>query len=173
MSLNLGQHHISVEIFTTVSGEEISIPKYHFVFNKWTKPDLLDNYNGKTILAHNNEPLFAELIILRLLEDNGFKGVWVDTYRNKFWNKLPCLSKPILPDNKLKEVYDNIYQIKGGRKAGCFDVIAYNEKEFVFIELKRKQKDKIRHSQIEWLEAGLNLGYDNERFIIAEWEIKE
>ena len=168
---NLGQNSISTEILTTEKGNKIYLDKYQFTFKEWTKSHSFDTYNGKTILELNNEPLFAELLVLRLLENKGFKGAWVDSFRNKFWQSLPQFSTPTLIDKNLQEIYDKIYEAKGGRKAGCFDVIVYNGNEFIFIELKRKGKDKIRLTQIDWLEAALKLDLDKQNFIIAEWDI--
>lgn len=171
-TLNLGQIQITTEKLTTQQGEIICADKYHFVFKEWTKPKNFDTYNGKSILELDSEPLFAELLVLRLLEQQGYKGVWVDTYRNQFWQRLPHFSFPVLVDKKLQKTYDTIYDKKGGRKSGCFDVIAYKDDHFIFIELKRKQKDNIRATQIEWLKAALELGFDKTQFIIAEWDTK-
>ena len=168
---NLGQTAISTESLTTENSEVIQIEKYHFQFNKWKQPHSYDTYGGKLILDHNSEPLFAELVVLRLFEQLGFKGVWVDTYRNKFWQRLPAISFPVIIDSKLQGIYDHIYKTKGGKRSGCFDVMVYKDDQFVFAELKRKQKDSIRNTQVEWLQAGLSLGIDKSNFIICEWEI--
>ena len=152
--------------------DEIILDKYSFIFNPWDENHKYDTYGGKLILNYKNEPLFAELVILRLLEEQGYKGVWVDTYRNKFWQRLPHFSFPVIPDNKILEIYNKIYSIKGGRKSGCFDIIAYDKNEnFIFCELKKSKEDKIRNTQIEWLKAALTLNLKNAYFIIAEWSI--
>lgn len=170
-NLDLGQYAITTETLSTESGEVILLDKYNFVFKAWDDNHNFDTYGGKKILKLDNEPLFAELLILRLLEKQGFKGVWVDTYRNKFWQRLPHLSFPVFLDRKLTEIYEKIYEQKGGRKSGCFDVIAYKDNRFVFVELKKKKEDKIRQSQIEWLKIALNQDLDNPIFFIAEWSL--
>lgn len=153
-------------------GELITLPIYHFVFERWQPEHKYDTYGGKQLLKYNGEPLFAELVILRLLEERGYKGVWVDTYRNKFWQRLPHLSFPVSPDRKWLDVYNKIYQLKGGTKSGCFDVMAYRDNHFVFAELKRQKEDSIRPSQIEWLRAARQAGLENPTFLIAEWSIQ-
>ncbi len=170
MILELGQKNITNEILI-IEDKEVSLLKYNFIFNDWLSINDFDNYNGKKILEYNNEPLFAELLILRLLEIQGYKGVWVDTYKNKFWQRLPHLSFPVLINDKIKERLELIYNQKGGKKSGCFDVVAYKNEEFIFVELKRKNKDKIQSSQMKWLKAGLDLGIKKHNFIIAEWDI--
>ena len=173
MVLDLGQNNISEEILIDDEDNGFLLSKYHFIFSRWHKINSYDNYNGKVILEYNNEPLFAELLILRLLENQGYKGVWVDTYRNKFWQRLPSLSFPVIVDDAINNLLESIYLKKGGKKSGCFDVVAYKDEQFIFIELKRKKKDKIQNSQIHWLKAALDLGIDKSNFIIAEWELKE
>jgi hypothetical protein len=170
--LNLGQQNISKEIFTTNEGNQISLEKYHFVFDEWTKPHNFDTYNRKPLLELDKEPLFAELLFLRLLEKEGYKGVWVDTYRNKFWQRLPHFSFPVIIDKKIEDIYNRIYNLKGGKKSGCFDVIAYRENEFIFAELKRKKKDEIQESQIEWLNTAMKIENNNFKFLLVEWETK-
>jgi hypothetical protein len=167
--LELGQIKVSSETFETQNGKTIHIDKYHFQFESWTSAHSFDTYNQKPLLKLDNEPLFAELLFLRLLEKKGFKGVWVDTYRKKFWQRLPHFSFPVVIDKKLKDLYEKIYNAKGGKRAGCFDVMAYRENEFIFAELKRSKKDEIQETQIEWLDTALNLQLENVKFIIVEW----
>jgi len=169
--LNLGQTSISTDTLISQDGQIFLIDKYNFVFRPWTEKHNFDAYGGKQILKLNNEPLFAELVLLRLLESQGYKGVWVDTYRNKFWQRLPYLSFPVLPDKKLIDTYNEIYKLKGGRKSGCFDIIAYRDNHFVFAELKRRKQDCIRQTQIEWLKTAHTIDLDNPTFIIAEWTL--
>jgi hypothetical protein len=172
-ALNLGQHNITTEVLTTKFGENLSLEKYHFIFNEWTKSNSFDTYNGKPILELDNEPLFAELLFLRILEKEGYKGVWVDTYRNKFWQRLPHFSFPVIIDKTIENIFNEIYNLKGGKKSGCFDVMAYKDDHFIFAELKRKKKDEIQDSQIDWLSAAMKLNSDKNKFIIVEWETKK
>lgn len=167
--MNLSQHSISQAHLVAADGELLTLPKYHFTFEPWPEPHGFETYGGKKLLKYNNEPLFAELLVLRLLEQEGYKGVWVDTYRNKFWQRLPHFGFPVTPNQKLLDAYEQIYQIKGGRRSGCFDVMAYRDDHFVFAELKRQNEDSIRPSQIEWLQAARASRLENPDFIIAEW----
>jgi len=169
--LNLGQTSISTETLFSQDGQNFLLDKYNFIFQPWTEKHDFDTYGGKQILRLDNEALFAELFVLRLLEKQGYKGVWVDTYRNKFWQRLPHFSFPVVPDKKLLDVYDTIYKIKGGRKSGCFDILSYKDDHFVFVELKKKKEDKIRQTQIQWLKAATNMGLEQSTFIIAEWSL--
>ena len=170
--MNLGQKKIQIEILNTEEGNQILVDKYIFDFVAYRNSNELDNYGGKTILDFNGEPVFAELMILKILEKQNFSGVWVDTYRNKFWISLHKQIEKQDVNPKIINIIEEIYKIKSGRKSGCFDVVAINDDdEFIFCELKRGKKDKIRLSQIEWLASAKKLS-EKVKFIIAEWNLK-
>lgn len=159
----------SIEIIRLLSGEEIQIPKATPCFEKWFGETFGDTYGNKTILDYNGEPVFAELAILRIFQDDGWSGVWVDTYRKKYrtgyWNNNHVIELP--PDKQM--LLDNIYKDAGSIK-GCWDVLCWRKKTVVFAESKRLSKDKIRETQVKWLEAALNYGLNKESsFLIVEW----
>lgn len=169
--MNLGQISVTSEQLSFDENSTIVLQKYNFKFEPWSSDHNLHTYGGKAILEYNNEPLFAELVILRLLEKQGFKGAWVDTYSNKFWQRLPHISLPVILDSRLTQIYESIRQANDNRSSGCFDIIAYREEQVFFAELKRRKKDRIRTSQIRWLQAALSAGYQLQDFIICEWDI--
>ena len=169
--MKLGQISKSTQVVSSQDGEQFLLDKYHFIFRPWTEEHSFYTYGGKQILQLDREPLFAELLVLRLLERQGYKGVWVDTYRNQFWQRLPHFSFPVIPDKKILDILNKIYNIKGGRKSGCFDIVAYREDHFVFAELKRQKEDHIRPTQIEWLKAGISAAPKNATFLICEWTL--
>jgi len=74
----------SKEIFQLSCDEIIEISKVKILFEKWIGEPLKDNYGSKTILNFNGEPVFAELAILRILKNDCWNGVWVDTYKRKY-----------------------------------------------------------------------------------------
>lgn len=169
--LDLGQLSVNTETLIAAGKTPLLIDKYHFRFQSWGKPHVLDTYGGKQILQLNNEPLFAELLLLRLLEQQGYKGVWVDTYSNKFWQRLPHFGFPVIPDSELMDLYHKIYACKGGRRSGCFDIMAHKKEHFVFAELKKQKEDRIRPTQVEWLHAAKAVAPQSANFFIAEWEV--
>ncbi|HEX8399953.1 MAG TPA: hypothetical protein VF644_21160 [Pyrinomonadaceae bacterium] len=161
----------SFETIRLFSGEEIQIPKATPCFEKWSCETLADTYGNKTILNFNGEAVFAELAILRIFQKEGWSGVWVDTYRRKYrteyWNSTTVID---LPSDK-KMILDNIYKVAGSIK-GCWDVFCWKEESIIFAESKRLSKDKIRETQIRWLEAALNYGLNKETsFLIVEWHL--
>ena len=80
------------------SGRVIRIPKATPRFRRWTGSTVVDTYGGKAVVDLDGEPLFAELATLRLLQRDGWDGVWIDTFRSfnirYTWSALsqgPCL----------------------------------------------------------------------------------
>lgn len=71
------------------SGRYVSVPACFHSFKLWEGPPIPDTYGGKAVLDCKGEPLFAELVVLRLIQEEGWEGVWIDTYRRKFRHS-PC-----------------------------------------------------------------------------------
>jgi hypothetical protein len=104
------------------------------------------------VLEFEGRPLFAELIVLHLLREQGWSAVWVDSYSGKFrteWRKRsePSIDLPAKP----KMLFDRIAERKQGR-GGCWDVFAWRPDEYLFAEAKGPD-DRIRPSQRAWLGA--------------------
>ncbi len=162
----------SVEVFTFPSNQTVTIPKVNILFNQWTGTVLPDTYNNKPVLNFNGEPVFAELAILRIFQNEGWNGVWVDTYRRKcrigYWG-ADCLVN--LPTDK-QLILEDIYKI-AGIKSGCWDVFCWKDDEVIFAESKRHKKDKIRPNQVQWLEAALKYGLREDSFLMVEWDLLE
>jgi hypothetical protein len=112
--------------------------------------------------------VFAELAILRIFQQAGWEGRWIDSYRGKYrigyWGKnvtkeLPAQQKTIL----------DLIRDKAGCKGGCFDVFCWHDGSVIFVESKWKRHDRIRQTQKRWLETALNIGFSLDSFLIVEW----
>ena len=134
----------------------------------WTGVEIRDSYGNKPVLDFNGNPLFAELFALRIFGENGYSGVWADTYRRTFRTELPEKKEPkiILPEF-IKNELDKINP--EGKMNGTWDLILWKNKEMKFVELKRKGKDKIRQTQIDFMERAIKAGVPIENFEIFEW----
>jgi hypothetical protein len=157
------------EIIVFPNGESISIKKELVSFKPWQGTVLFDTYGNKPVIDFNNEPVFAELAILKKFQSKGWNGVWVDSYRKKFRVGLPGLVDSVPLPEKQKIFFDTIYS-KTKRKGGCWDVFLWKGNKLFFVELKRKKKDTIRSSQIVWLQESLQSGLKPENFLIVEWD---
>ena len=158
------------EELNLLSGRSVVIAKCRYSFKPWVGPVPFDTYGRKVVLDVGG-PVFAELAILRILEKAGWDGVWVDSYRRKFrkcWPDSPrCCCE--LPDPE-QGLFNNIRQLSDWR-GGCFDVFAWKRSDHLFVEAKRRGKDRIRNSQRKWLETALTSGVPLESFLIFEWEL--
>lgn len=149
------------------SGRTVSVCKAKPNFRPWNGPPPIDTSGGKPVLEYEGQPLFAELVILRILQMDGWDGAWVDSYSRRFcvgigqYQSLPADREMLL---------SNIYQT-AGRRGGCFDVFAWRRDSILFAESKWKGHDRIRKSQVRWLSAALDTGLPLESFLVVEWSV--
>jgi len=141
-------------------------------FEAWKgkKPGRPRIWSGKGYLNHKGEPLFAELVILRTLEQEGWEGVWVNNFSRTFQKGLPKVSRVYDLPVKVRKVFEQIENRNGGR-GGCWDVFAWRKGEVMFAEAKRSRRDAIRPKQRAWLQAALEVGIPLSSFIIMEWTL--
>jgi hypothetical protein len=155
---------------TLPSGKSVAIPRCSYRFIQWRGTPILDTYGGKAVLNSADTPVFAELAILSVLQKAGWHGVWVDTYRRKFRRSMPpeCCSLP----SHAQELYDRICRANRGKTSGCFDVFAWKDGNYLFVESKRKSKDSIQKTQKAWVEAALASGIPLDSLLICEWDLE-
>jgi hypothetical protein len=160
----------SYESIELPSGRTISIPKVSVQFELWSGREPKSSYGHKAILRHEGEPAFAELVILRIFQSDGWDGRWIDNFGGKsrvgFWEPNAILPLP----SGQSELLSSIRRLSG-RRGGCFDVFCWHNNRSIFAEAKRKGKDRIRGSQRFWLEAALRSGLEREQFLVVEWTL--
>lgn len=150
----------------SVQERTILIPKFSMRFRKLSTDPAFGN---KPIVEWDGEPLYPELAVARLLKKHGFDAVWIDSYRGKFWDGMS--QERTLPD-AAREAYARILEENGGKRGGFWDVMAWKENEFVFVELKQNTpecKDRISEKQRSWLQAALRAGFVESCFFVCEW----
>lgn len=168
----LKPYKVDGELFSLSSGAEVSIQKYFLHFNEWKGAPIPNTYNGKAVIDWNDEPLFAELAVLRLFQSHGWEGVWVDSYRRKYRTGLPDVTEPIELPEQQKQLIESI-RAKTGRHGGCWDVLVWKDNQLLLIELKRSKKDRIQESQISWLEKSIEFGLNLNNFSFIEWSLRD
>lgn len=149
------------------SGHVASVPKANPQFKAWPDEVPFNRYGNKAVLDFQGKPLFAELVILRLFEEIGWSGVWVDTYRRRFRTGVDECTE--IPAEKLR-LLEKIYATAGA-SSGCFDVFVWREEEIVFAESKRAGRDRIRPSQSRWLDATLRSDIALSSLLVVEWTL--
>jgi hypothetical protein len=162
----------STEKIKLLSEKTVNVPKCRTCFKKWCGRKHVPNYGGKAILNFEGKPLFAELVVLRMLEKKGWHGVWVDSYGRKYRDGMPHVKKPV-PLPLAQEKLLNEIRKKAGCRGGCFDVFAWRGKKRRFLELKRHRKDHIRKTQKRWLAAARRCKIKMSDLLIVEWHIAD
>lgn len=135
-------------------------------FDLWQGPPV-PNYGGKPVFRRKGLPMFPELAIIDLLAEVGWEGVWVDTFGRKFRNGLPTTHPPAELPRERAALFENIRQACGST-GGCWDVFAWRGDNTAFVESKFG-RDRIRRSQITWLESAIDFGIPAESFLIVHW----
>jgi hypothetical protein len=138
------------------------------------------DFGGKELLLVDGRPQFAEVAILRLFEEAGWEGRWVETYpyrKNprfwREWNPQGPQAQVHVPiaEPWVRERLQAIAAANGGYFSGCWDVVAWKDGRLVFAESKRAKRDRMRNTQWRWLEAAMNCGCTVEDFLIVEWAL--
>ena len=143
----------TVERIRLPSGREENLPKATPRFLKWNGEFPWSTYGGKPILSLHGEPWYAEFVILRLLEAEGWDGVWVDhVHRGPFPTRWTPSPVKIFPPTELLDLMDRIYD-RSGKRSGAFDILAWQDDSVLFSEAKHGGKDALRPSQKAWVEA--------------------
>ena len=149
------------------SGKVVPISKASPMFELWTGEPVSDTYGNKPILNINGKPAFAELAILRILQADGWDGVWIDTYRNSYRTEFWPRNSVQLPI-KAEQLLRRIYQTARAR-IGCWDVFCWKGRTYLFAESKRQGRDRFQTTQRLWLEAAINCGLPLASFLVVEW----
>jgi hypothetical protein len=115
-------------------------------------------------------PTFAELLVANRLRAAGWCATWASAYHRRFvetwaWNALePTLSKP-LPAfvlETLEKVAAKRNALVGHPKSifdGMPDVVAWQSSDrLLCLECKRRGKDRMQATQIEWMQAAVMIG---------------
>ena len=151
------------------SGHEVELPKATPRFPEWNGEFPWSTCGNEPILDLLGDPLYAEIGILRLLEAEGWSGVWVNSVRRgpypRRWTPSPIM---ILPPSNLLNLLDQIYA-RIGKRSGTFDVLAWADERVLFAEAKHGGKDALRPSQKAWIEAALDEGVPLGALLVVEW----
>ncbi|MEW6605021.1 MAG: hypothetical protein AB1351_10115 [Thermoproteota archaeon] len=166
-----------------MDGRVEEIPKVSLTLNQWKGAHITNTFGCKPIVEYAGEWMFAELAIKhKVTETKGWSAQWIEgKYYLERWVDTPFehQDKKLvgeLPPSKLLSDIDsrccNLYSAhKPGSYSGCWDVLAWNDDgRILFIESKRRNKDRIRDTQRRWLTSALQIGLPRCDFLIVEWD---
>jgi hypothetical protein len=158
----------------------LAVPVCRPELTPWTAPTDLWTFGQKALVESNGQPVFAELAILRAFEAAGWEGRWVETYghwRNpRFWvdwrpGKARDQQHVPIPHGWIAQRLQQIADAKGGSHGGCPDLVLWRGQHLLFVECKRRGKDRFRPTQVRWLQAALECGVRMEEVVVVEWEL--
>ena len=158
-------------------------------FPQWKGAPFVDDFGKKAtgMVELNGEHLFAELAVLRLLEKDQWSGRWVNTYGGggEVWKYLTEWKDVARTEQRNRPIEESeprqlLARIAGFNKPrrykGCWDVFAWRNSDFAFIECKRtapKYKDVVNKEQEEWLRSALYVGdrrISDDSFGFVQWD---
>jgi hypothetical protein len=162
------------------SGERVEIAVATPVLSTWIGPAPIDTFGGKPLLDLSGVPGFAELWVLRSLQSAGWDGRWAATYPRRIggpllmedWDPRGIKYQKNMPIDDTAAAADllRVASVNSGSFAGCWDVFAWKAGSRLFVDAKRVGKDRIRPTQLRWLESALAAGIGLDSFLIAEWK---
>ncbi len=165
----------------TLGGHTHLIPLCRPTFTAAPHTDGVDTFGGKDLLLVDGRPQFAEVAILRAFQAAGWQGRWLETYgKGKMtpglwnaWHPAGPRAQEHLPiaEAWVNERLHAIAAANGNTFSGCWDVVAWKNDRLVFAESKKQKKDRMRGTQLRWLEAALRCGCSVEDFLVVEWEL--
>ena len=142
--------------------------------------DILDDntYLTKPVMTVDKKTiLFGELAILRYLEKDGWKGVWVDAFHSRggkdaLWSDMPPRgAAPPFPP-RVSTMFNAIREKNGGKLFGFFDVFAWKSDgdDYLFIEYKGKD-DSPNSNESPWINAAISAGIKPEQLCIVGYDL--
>jgi hypothetical protein len=154
----------------------LDIPKCFVTFEPWSGRRIKETYGGKPLLNVAGKPMFAELAIQSLFQNDGWEARWIsprgiryvpltDWKDDQFKNQSPVPFK----NESTVEFLANIAKLNNSSYSGCWDVVANKGSEIIFAESKRSKKDTIRQTQVNWLSAALKFGLQPSNFLVVQW----
>ncbi|MDO8521987.1 MAG: hypothetical protein Q7S08_01720 [bacterium] len=157
---------------TLPKGATVSLSVCHPTFSLWEGNPAVFDYGKKPVLNYKGEACFAELVILRLLCEQGWDGIWVETYGGTHYlrtmpNEWKLSSEHVpIPEDKEK-LLQNIW--KTAQTTACFDVLAWHNGQILFCEAKRTGKDRFTDAQVRFIEGAIACKVSPESLLVVEW----
>jgi len=159
------------ESWELASGRVVDVPVARPLFEPWRGVPITHTYGNKALCDLDGAPVFAELVIVHSLRQDGWDAVWADTYRRRYWQAMPIVSEPVdLPEAPARLVAD--LTTRAGRRGGVWDVLAWRNGSFRFVEAKRRSRDRVQPAQRAFLDAALDAGQPIEAFLLATWDLR-
>jgi hypothetical protein len=149
----------------------IRLPHCYPIFTEWSGPRPAFSFGGKKFLNYRGTPVFAEIYVLRLLQEQGWDGVWISSLSRKLLRDMPTdtnLSNGVTLPCERHAMLNKVAWSSGG----CFDVFAWRGDDVLFCECKHHKTDVLRDAQLRWIDVALDGGLGANNLLVAEWDVR-
>lgn len=128
---------------------------------------------NKPALLFDGQAIWAEFVLVRLLERAGWEARWI---KNWTGGREFCLDVdrprdlPAGPSKVFSDLHKRASILRG---AGSWDIFAWSGNDYLFLESKQhRSSDKLNANQVVWLEAALDEGFTLDQFAIVEYDAR-
>ena len=173
--------HMPGRVVADVAGVFLRLPR-------WQGAPFVDDLGKKAaaMVELDGEHLMPELAVLRLLERDGGSGRWVNTTGAggevwkylTHWEDVPRSEQRnrVLEEEEPRQVLAGVARRAAKRYAGCWDVYAWRDGHFAFLQTKRgapNAKSEVGAAQVDWLHTALLFGDARitvDSFAVVHWD---
>ncbi len=165
-----------------IDGNIVEVPKSRVSFKLWEGVPFKHKPKELPILNFKGKAMFAQLAILNLLSKHGWNVSWIivqektpltPIFLNQ-WIDLPLknqINQPI-SESYIRETLNEVANTNNGNFMGCWDLFAWKDDGFLFVETKQSKIESIESSKNKWIKAAFKYGLNQDNFLIVEWEAK-
>lgn len=163
-----------------IAGVSDPVLKIKKKFRRWTEAPIAHTFGNKPLVNVHGAGMFVELALVQYFLEQGWDARWVVTYGRSRMNPLfltewldtDCckqIHRPVA-SSYVCDVLQSVAKVNGNKMGGCWDVIAWKGDCLLFVEVKREKHDRIRSTQIRWLNSALECGLTCDQFMLLEWD---
>jgi len=154
-------------------GATVSLPVCRARFRAWDGPAPSADPGAKPVLDHGGEAFFAEAMILRLLQQHGWDGVWVQTNGGvHFVRSIPAdrnsasgwVELPAARVDVLRGIWD------AARTKACFDLFVWQGERLMFCKARRRGRERLTPAQRKFVDGALACGFAASQLLVVEWD---
>jgi hypothetical protein len=162
----------------TAAGSKVDVPRVRLRFREWKEQAPAravlgawsDTYGKPLIVGDDGQRSIAEIEIVRRLRHAGWEAAWIDTFGGAPAWMRPWTDKGIgLPT----PVASTVARLRSASapEGRPWDVIAWRDDRILFLEAKRRHRDRLRPGQVAWLDGAIRQHLGDIVFGIVEWEL--
>jgi hypothetical protein len=169
VSLARALHSASVEHAAAVlpsSRQVVSVPVYVRREILWTgeAPRGLGAIPYKRLYAFEGDPLYPELLVVRLLERAGWGAAWRKTWNGvSYWRDV---NETVEPGPLAMSIVEQITRQAGYE--GSWDIVAWRDRELRLLASRPAGGQRVSAYMADWLDAAMRMGVPAGCFAVVE-----